>query len=267
MKGDLQPSKSNGARFQKKRDCPEMTVLDVILLPLERLSLDTSYISYPTNRFYPPSLLVGDKRCCIKANKWLDIKFGVDTRVWEKHSGDSASASPPQQQQCSPSSGPETARLHISLDSETAAALEALDRRAEELLGPILDKKPTWQPLVKRSEKGHGPYAVAKIYFTSLQGANPVPATQIKLRLPDSSLHSGAGWGGFLEKHTPSCDGFREGKCKIAAGIQFWSMNGSAGITLQTFALALVPSSSCASQKNGNVDDIFPDSDFASEAL
>jgi hypothetical protein len=39
-------------------------------------------------------------------------------------------------------------------------------------------------------------------------------------------------------------------------------MNGSAGVTLQAYALALRPSNDCAAVDGFKIDDIFPDADL-----
>ena len=256
---------TNGARFQKKQRDGFETMISVVSFDasaVQQLTLEQSAASatYPANRFYPPTLLLGDKRPCFKLSPWLELKFGVDARVWDKAGGN---GEPPPQ----PGPVPDTARLNIAVDDpDLLAAFEGLDKRAQELFLPLVPSPHAWQPLLKRVEKsgssGGGSHAAVKIYLKARQGACPVPATQMKVRQPDGTDARGQGWG-FLEKNLEACDGFRGGRCKLALELQYWCMNGNAGLTLQAFAMVLQPAAACSAPVPGlDIEDIFPEGEL-----
>ena len=247
----------NGSRFQKKRRAVDAALVELSTSVAERMTLEEGAVTYPSNRFYAPILLVDGKRACLKISSWMETKFGVDLRVWDKgaaSSSEATSAAPPVP------NNPDTARLSVALTGELLKAFEALDGKLETLFASSTESSFTWQSLVKRSEKT-GAHACVKINFVARQGANPLAATQIKLRLPGGSFTTGVGWA-FLEKHLAACDAFKEGGCKVALDFQYWSMNGSAGVTLQAYALALRPSDDCVAMDGFKIDDIFPDADL-----
>jgi len=255
MKRAEGPAASNGSRFQKKRRAVDTALVELSASVSERMTLEEGTIAYPTNRYYAPVLLVDGKRACLKISSWMETKFGVDLRVWDKGAASStevAAASVP--------SNPDTARLNVTLTGEMLKAFEALDGKLETLFASTTESSFTWQSLIKRSDKT-GAHACVKVNFVARQGATPLAATQIKVRLPGGSFTTGAGWV-FLEKTLAACEEFKGGRCKVALDFQYWSMNGSAGVTLQAYALALRPSDDCVVGDGFKVDDIFPDADF-----
>jgi hypothetical protein len=257
MKRAEGPAASNGSRFQKKRRVLDTALVELSASVSERMTLEEGTLTYPTNRYYAPVLLVDGKRACFKIGSWMETKFGIDLRVWDKGAASSSEAAPAA---ASVPNNPDTARLNVALTGEMLKAFEALDSKLEQLLTSTTESSFTWQSLVKRSEKT-GAHACVKVNFVARQGANPLAATQIKVRLPGGSFVTGVGWA-FLEKHLAACDAFKEGGCKVALDFQYWSMNGSAGVTLQAYALALRPSNDCAAVDGFKIDDIFPDADL-----
>jgi hypothetical protein len=194
-----------------------------------------------------PMLSLGENAVYLKLDGWLDLKFGVDARVWEKPDD--------------PSARPETARLHVNLADATLPLLKALDAKAQRLFEADEERKGlNWQSLLKRSEKTQYAHIILKVCFQA-RPTTDVRATEMKIRLPGGGVAKGAGWS-FLDAHMASCDGFREGQCRALLDAQFWCMNGSAGLTLNVVALALRPSAKCLEAKHFCIDEVFPDSDM-----
>jgi hypothetical protein len=235
--------------FLRKRAKVDAVVLPLSIDVIEKLSLDQTKVA-PSHRFQAPSLCVEGKRAYLKLGTWLDLKFGVDARVWDKGgSFEDVTAAP---------SHPENARLNVTLSGDSLRLLEALDRKLEALFAPLTDVAVTWQSLVKRTEKSPHAHAVIKVNFVLRHGSNVQSATEFKLRQTRGALTNGVGWV-FLEGNMAACDGFRNGSCKALLDIQYWCMNGAAGVTLNAAAVALRPSAECAAQELFRIDDVFPD--------
>ena len=238
--------------FPRKRVKVDAVILPMTIDVIEKLSLDQTKVT-SSHRFQAPSLCVDGKRAYLKLGTWLDLKFGVDVRVWEKSgSSDDVTASP---------GHPENARLNVTLSGDSLRLLEALDRKLEALFAPLTDATVTWQSLVKRTEKSPHAHAVIKVNFVLRHGTNVQSATEFKLRQPRGALMNGVGCV-FLEGNMATCDGFRNGSCKALLDIQYWCMNGAAGVTLNAAALALRPSAECAAQELFRLDDVFPDGEM-----
>lgn len=222
-----------------------MDVMAVELTPevVEGLSLMESP---PESKFQLPQLCMGDRMVFLKLSTWLDLKFGIDTRVWDKP--DDAAARP------------ENARLHVNLAGAVLTLLEALDAKAQRLFEAGSGEPLNWQNLVKRSEKSTYLHAIFKVCFQARSTSN-VQATEMKIRLPSGGIAKGAGWS-FLDAHMASSDGFKDGMCKVLVNPQLWCMNGSAGLTLNVVALALRPSTKCLEAKHFCIDEVFPDADM-----
>lgn len=250
---------TNGSRFQKKRRAVDTALVEFSTSVTERMTLEEGTVTYPTNRYYAPVLLVDGKRACLKICSWMETKFGVDLRVWDKGAASSSEAAPAASAVPVPNN-PDTARLNVALTGEMLKVFEKMDGTLEKLFASTTESSFIWQSLIKRSEKT-GAHATIKINFVARQGANSTAATQMKLCLPGGSFVTGVGWA-FLEKYLASCEEFKGGRCKVAMDLHFWSMNGSAGVTLQACALALRPSEDCAVVDGFKIDDIFPDADL-----
>jgi hypothetical protein len=259
MKRTQKNGSCNGARVHKKpRDAPSgPCVVDLLDVPCEALSLEVGAVTYPSNRFYSPLLVVNGAKTYFKMNTWLDLKYGVDARVWDKGNGTGSNGGDGGPAGSAP---PETARLTVSLEPRAMEALQALDRRAEALYRTTSTDSFKWQSCVKTDKVGEG-VASVKVYFKARHGALPTPATCMKIKQFDGSCVTGVGWD-FLEAYLDTCDSFRGGRCKIALDMQYWQMNGSAGLTLQAFALAIAPSQELLSTLDV-VDVLFPDEELA----
>jgi hypothetical protein len=266
-----------GARFRRKRDeGAALQLLPLAQLAPESLQLDDA-ITYPKNRFFAPRLLLAARepgaprpRPLLKLDGWLGLKFGVDCRTWDRGGGGGATAEA-STAAAAATTPPEAVRLQVQLPAPLAAQLQALDARAEELLRPFVQDEQgrplAWQPLVKRSERSPEPHAVVKAYLVARQGASVAPLTQLKLRLPGGDgCVRGTGWD-FFQRHLCRYDQFRDGRCRLAVELQYWCMNGSAGLTLQAYALVLEPSEAlCDSADGPSVDDVFPDAELQQSA-
>jgi hypothetical protein len=194
-----------------------------------------------------PQLCSGDRAVCLKLDSWLDLKFGVDTRVWEKTDD--------------PAARPELARLQVNLAGAALQLLETLDAQAQRLFAAGEERaRLSWQPLVKRSDKRPHAHAIFKVCFQP-RSSTSVRATEMKIRLPGGALVKGAGWS-FLDAHLAACDGFREGQCRVLLDVQYWCMNGAAGLTLNVVALALRPPAKCLEGRHFCIDDVFPDAEM-----
>jgi hypothetical protein len=241
-----------GGNFPRKRAKLDAVVLELTQDVIEKLSLEQT-TAPSLHRFQAPSLSVHGKRAYLKLGTWLDLKFGVDTRVWDKGgSSEDVTAAP---------SHPENARLNVTLSGDSLRILEALDRKLEALFAPLTDTAVTWQSLVKRTEKSPHAHAVIKVNFVLRHGTNVQSATEFKLRQMRGALTNGVGWV-FLEGNMAACDGFKNGSCKALLDIQYWCMNGTAGVTLNAAAVALRPSAECAAQEIFRLDDVFPDAEM-----
>ena len=238
--------------FPRKRAKVAAVVLPLTIDVIEKLSLDQTKVT-SSHRFQASSLYVEGKRAYLKLGTWLDLKFGVDARVWDKGgSSDDVAAAP---------SHPENARLNVTLSGDSLRLLEALDRKLEALFSPLTDTAVTWQSLVKRTEKSPHAHAVIKVNIVLRHGTNVQSATEFKLRPTRGALTNGVGWV-FLEGNMAACDGFKNGSCKALLDIQYWCMNGTAGVTLNAAALALRPSAECFAQEIFRLDDVFPDAEM-----
>jgi len=201
-----------------------------------------------------PLLCFGDHAACLKLGAWLELKFGVDLRVWEK-AGEEAAPSA--------AAHPEQARLNLSLAGETLALFEALDAKAQQLFAASKagEEQFAWQSLVKRNDKSQYAHAVFKLALQPRPASNQRVATEMKLRLPGGGLAKGAGWS-FLDAHSAACDGFRDAKCRVLFEAHFWCMNGAAGLSLNVVAVALRPSAKCMEARHFCIDDVFPDAEM-----
>lgn len=261
-----------GTRFKKKKDASDsVSLLQLSQLALEDLELDDA-ITYPKNRFYVPQLLLRGRgtqrsRPLLKLDAWLELKFGVDSRIWDKSARADGAAAPAADASAA-APRPEAVRLHVQLGAQLAEQLQALDARAEALFETGVDsQKVAWQPMVKKAERGaSGCHAVVKAYLVARQGASLAPLTQFKIRHPGAPAAVGSGWD-FLQKQLAKYDNFREGRCLLALELQYWCMNGNAGLTLQAYAVVLEASEACCSVGLGpTVDEIFPEQERAPAA-
>jgi hypothetical protein len=245
---------ASGGRFQKKRPRVEAIVSELTPSVVEALSLEKVMTPpAPQQHFHAPFLCVNDKRAYLRLGQWLEVKFGVDTRVWDRGA---ASEDP-----APVASRPENARLNVTLTGENLRVLEALDRKMEALFASMAETPFTWQSLVKRSEKSSHAHMVIKVNFVLRPGSNVHAATEIKIRNPKGTVSTGLGWG-FFEANMASCEGFKNGRCKALLDAQYWCMNGSAGVTLNAAALALRPSEDCFSPEHFRIDEVFPDAEM-----
>ena len=227
-----------------KRPRSEVVAVDLTPQLIEGLSLKEAPVG---SWIQTPQIHSGDHAVYLKLDGWLDLKFGVDTRVWEKPDD--------------PSARPEQARLPVNLTGAMLPLLETLDAKAQRLFVASEERAHfSWQSMVKRAERSPYAHVIFKVCFQSRPTTN-VRATEMKIRLPGGGTAKGAGWN-FLDAHMASCDGFREGQCRALLDAQFWCMNGSAGLTLNVVALALRPPAKCLEAKHFCIDEVFPDAEM-----
>jgi len=248
-----QEASAPSGKYPKKRAKGDAVVLELTPEVIEKLSPE-EVTAPPLQRYQTPSLCVDGKRAYLKLGAWLDLKFGVDARVWGDRGASAEDAAPAP-------SHPESARLHVTLAGDSLRLMEALDRKLEASFASVTETAVTWQSLVKRTEKSSSLHAVIKVNFMLRPCSNVHAATEIKIRHPTGVLTRGVGWG-FLEANMASCEGFKNGRCKVLLDAQYWCMNGSAGITLNAAALALRPSEDCVAPEHFRIDDVFPDAEM-----
>ena len=227
----------------------------VDLASVEPASLSAEPVeSYQPNRFFPPELHLNGRAMVFKVRAWLDLKWGVDTRIFDKSgAGD---------QDVPAVLSPETGRMSITLDDDTSRHLELLERRARVLLETGQEEPTKWQEVVKRMppEKG-GVHAVVKLYFAPRSGMNPIAATQFKVKQHDGTYITGTGWS-FLQKHLLAFDSFRNSRCKVAFEPRYWVMSGNSSLTLSAAAVVFAPSEESFATTELGIDQIFPDAEL-----
>jgi hypothetical protein len=216
---------------------PRSTVVSLTSLVKEELSLMHEDVAYPLNRTYSPDILYKGFVPIIKVHAPGEdaavLSWGLDFRTWEKTDGPAPTY-------------PDVGRITFILDELHADKLSLLDEHCRSMM-----QTGSWTDTVKSTQNGR--QATVKLYIT---GKGTSPPTQFKICKKDGSFACGEGWK-FINEHSSASASFRDASCRVAFTPHYWSMNGSAGLTLAAVAVVLCPAETCS-----DIDSIFPDDDI-----